>query len=203
MSWPWRCGLLPTCFWQTAPMRHDLTLTEGPYMLRPLTEADFGPLMALAAAHAAEYARMGTLPTDPAFYTGGLAAPDQMVFVKEVGGVLAGSTRYLEMRPTHHRLEIGSTWLAPAFMRSGANWAFKRLLLAHAFGELGMLRVEIKTDVRNVRSQAAIERLGAVREGLLRQHMTRPDGTQRDTVMYSVVQQEWPQVEARLLAPRS
>lgn len=189
--------------WQTDPMRHDLTLTEGPYTLRPLTEADFGPLMALAAAHADEYAQMGTLPTDLAFYTGGLAAPDQMVFVKEVGGLLAGSTRYLEMRPAHHRLEIGSTWLAPAFMRSGANWAFKRLLLAHAFGEMRTLRVEVKTDVRNVRSQVAIERLGAVKEGVLRQHMRRPDGSQRDTVMYSVTAAEWPQVEARLLAPRS
>ncbi|WP_456829625.1 GNAT family N-acetyltransferase [Deinococcus sp. UYEF24] len=184
-------------------MRHDLTLTDGPYTLRPLLEADFGPLMALAQAHAAEYAHMAVHPGTLPFYQGGLDAPDQMVFVKLVQGPdgqpqYAGSTRYLEMRPSHRGLEIGSTWLAPAFMRSGANWAFKRLAMAHAFEELGMARVQIKTDIRNVRSQTAIERLGAVREGVLRQHMLRPDGTMRDTVMYSVTQAEWPEMKARL-----
>ena len=102
---------------------HDLTLQGGPYTLRPLSESDFSPLMALAQAHAAEYAQMAVHPGTPAFYQGGLDVPDQMVFVKLVGTELAGSTRYLEMRPAHLGLEIGSTWLAPAFMRSGANRA--------------------------------------------------------------------------------
>lgn len=188
---------------QTERMRHDVTLQDGPYTLHPLTEADFGPLMALAQAHAAEYARMAVHPGTPAFYQAGLDAPDQMVFVKRVGGPdgkpqYAGSTRYLEMRPAHRGLEIGSTWLAPAFMRSAANRAFKRLLLDHAFGEMQMVRVQIKTDILNTRSQTAIERLGAVREGVLRRHMVRSDGTLRDTVMYSVVREEWPDVRARL-----
>jgi RimJ/RimL family protein N-acetyltransferase len=179
-------------------MQHDLTLSQGPYTLRPLREADVAPLMALAQAHAPEYAQMAVHPGTPVFYHGGLAAPDQMVFVKLVDGELAGSTRYLEMRPAHRRLEIGSTWLAVQFMRSGANWAFKRLLMAHAFEVMGTSRVEIKTDILNTRSQTAIERLGAVREGVLRQHMVRPDGSMRDTVMYSVVASEWPAVKARL-----
>ncbi|MFW8625689.1 GNAT family N-acetyltransferase [Deinococcus sp. ME38] len=180
-------------------MRHALTLSEGSYTLRPLTDADITPLLALARAHAAEYARMGTLPTHERYYTGALDAPDQLPCVKLVGGELAGATRFLEMRPAHRRLEIGSTWLAPAFMRTPANRTFKRLLLDHAFGEMGILRVEIKTDILNTRSQQAIERLGATREGILRQHMPRPDGTQRDTVMYSIIAEEWPQVRARLL----
>ena len=179
-------------------MRHDVTLTEGPYTLRPLTEADFGPLMALAGASAAEYAQMAVHPGTVAFYQGGLDAPDQMVFVKLIDDELAGSTRYLEMRPAHRGLEIGSTWLAPAFMRSAANRAFKRLLLGHAFGKLDVARVQIKTDILNIRSQTAIERLGAVREGVLRQHMVRPNGSMRDTVMYSVVREEWPGLRARL-----
>ena len=183
-------------------MRHDLILQGGPYILRPLLEADFSPLMELAQAHAAEYARMAVHPGTPAFYQGGLEAPDQMVFVKLVEGQLAGSTRYLEMRPAHLGLEIGSTWLAPAFMRSGANRAFKRLLLGHAFGAMGMARVQIKTDILNTRSQTAIEALGAVREGVLRQHMVRPDGTMRDTVMYSLTRDEWPTIRTRLEAAR-
>ena len=180
-------------------MRHDLTLVDGPYTLRPLTDADTAPLLALAAAHEEEYARMGTFPTLERYYTGALEADDQMPFVKLVNGELAGATRFMEMRPGQHRLEIGSTWLAPAFMRTPANRTFKRLLLDHAFGEMGVLRVEIKTDILNTRSQRAIEGLGATREGVLRQHMPRPDGTQRDTVMYSIIAGEWPGVRARLL----
>ena len=183
---------------QNERVRHDLTLRDGPYTLRPLTEADFGPLMALAQASAAEYAQMAVHPATLSFYQGGLDAPDQMVYVKLVGGEYVGCTRYLEMRPAHRGLEIGSTWLAPAFMRSAANRTYKRLLLGHAFEAMDMARVQIKTDILNIRSQTAIERLGAVREGVLRQHMVRPDGTLRDTVMYSVVQQEWPELKARL-----
>ncbi|GGB78231.1 GNAT family N-acetyltransferase [Deinococcus soli (ex Cha et al. 2016)] len=180
-------------------MRHDLTLVDGPYSLRPLTDADIAPLLALAAAHETEYARMGTFPNQERYYTGALEADDQMPFVKLVRGELAGATRFMEMRPKQRRLEIGSTWLAPAFMRTPANRTFKRLLLDHAFEAMGVLRVEIKTDILNNRSQRAIEGLGATREGVLRQHMPRPDGTQRDTVMYSIIAPEWPQVRAALL----
>ncbi|GGL97337.1 GNAT family N-acetyltransferase [Deinococcus aerophilus] len=181
-------------------MLHALILSDGPYTLRPMTEADVAPLRALAAAHAGEYAHMGSFPTAGPYYTGALTAPDQMPFVTLVGGEHAGATRYMDMRPEHRRLEIGSTWLAPAHMRTPANRTFKRLLLEHAFEQMGILRVELKTDILNIRSQRAIEGLGAVREGVLRRHMLRPDGTQRDTVMYSITAEEWPEVRARLPA---
>ena len=184
-------------------MHHTLTLSDGPYTLRPLLEADFGPLMALAGASAAEYAQMAVYPSTLPFYRSGLDAPDQMPFVALVDGEYAGSTRYLEMRPAHRRLEIGSTWLAPQFMRTPANRSFKRLLLGHAFEASGSARVEIKTDILNTRSQTAIERLGAVREGVLRQHMVRPDGSLRDSVLYSILDSEWPAVRARLEGQRA
>ncbi|MFC4452236.1 GNAT family protein [Deinococcus sonorensis] len=183
-------------------MRHDLSLRSGDLTLSPLQDQDIAPLMALAAAHAPEYARMGTLPDTLAFYHGGLDAPDQQVFVAQVAGEYAGSTRYMELRPAHRRLEIGSTWLAPQFMRTGVNRGFKRLLMEHAFEVMGMQRVELKTDLLNTRSQTAIEGLGAVREGVLRKHMLRPDGSSRDSVMFSVTDNEWPQVKARLEAGR-
>lgn len=179
-------------------MHHTTTLTDGELTVRPLTEADIGPLLRLAAQHKDQYAQMGTFPYLPNYYTGALAAEDQMPFVKLIGGEYAGATRYMEMKLRHRRLEIGSTWLLPRFMRTPVNRAVKRLLLGHAFEAMGMLRVEIKTDLLNLRSQTAIERLGAVREGVLRQHMPRPDGTQRDTVMYSITADEWPAVRARL-----
>ncbi|WP_161880397.1 GNAT family N-acetyltransferase [Deinococcus alpinitundrae] len=183
-------------------MRHDLILSDGPFALRPLTEADIAPLMALAAEHPGEYVQMGTSPVQLSYHTTALAAPDQRPFVSLVGGKYAGSTRYMEMRPEHRRLEIGSTWLAPAYQRSPANRAFKRLLLAHAFEVMLMRRVEIKTDLINERSQTAIAALGAVREGVLRKHMVRTDGSERDTVMFSITDDEWPGVKARLEAGR-
>ena len=176
-------------------MHHDLLLTRGAHQLRALTKADVPALLALAERHAAEYVQMGVSPTLPAFY---LDAPDQMHFVSLVSGEYAGSTRYMELRPAHKRLEIGSTWLAPPFMRTAANRTFKLLQLTHAFEVMGMRRVEIKTDVVNVRSQTAIAALGAVREGVLRKHMVRSDGTERDTVMFSITGDEWPGVKARL-----
>ena len=179
-------------------MHHDLTLEGGPYTLRPLTEADLAPLIALAAEHPEEYAQMGSLPMTAAYFTALLDAPDQMPFVSLVEGEYAGNTRYLEMRPEHLRLEIGGTWLAQRFMRSGANRAFKRLQLIHAFEVMGMRRVEFKTDLINGRSQTAIAALGAVREGVLRRHMVRPDGSARDSVMFSITDEEWPGVKARL-----
>jgi RimJ/RimL family protein N-acetyltransferase len=113
-------------------------------------------------------------------------------------GRVAGSTRYFDIRPRDRGLEIGHTWLGVAFQRTGINTECKYLLLRHAFEDLGALRVQLKTDARNVRSQAAIERLGAVREGVLRHHMVLPDGHLRDTVMYSILRPEWLSVRDRL-----
>ena len=118
--------------------------------------------------------------------------------VARASGRAVGSTRYLDVRRAHRGLEIGWTWIAPSHQRTAVNTEAKRMLLAHAFEELGALRVQLKTDDRNERSQRAIERLGARREGVLRAHMVRPDGSVRDTVMYSIVAAQWPEVRARL-----
>lgn len=109
-----------------------------------------------------------------------------------------GTTTYFDVSVPDRRLEIGSTWLGRSVWRTAINTECKLLLLGHAFETLGCLRVQLKTDILNVRSQTAIARLGAVREGVLRAHMRRRDGTQRDTVMYSIVAEEWPAVKARL-----
>ena len=115
-------------------------------------------------------------------------------------GRVVGSTSYLDVRPPERAVEIGFTWLAPEACRSVVNTATKLLLLMHAFEELRAGRVQLKTDARNVRSQRAIERLGALREGVLRRHMRLHDGFVRDTVFYSVLAEEWPAVKARLEA---
>ena len=113
-------------------------------------------------------------------------------------GCAIGATRYLDIRLRDRAVEIGGTWYAPAFQRTAVNTESKYLLLMHAFEELGCVRVQFKTDLRNERSQRAIERLGAVREGVLRKHIITPDGTARDSVYYSIIDTEWPAVKARL-----
>ena len=117
-------------------------------------------------------------------------------------GRAVGSTRYLDIARADRRLEIGWTWLGQDFWRTPLNTECKYLLLRHAFETLGCLRVQLKTDSRNTRSQRAIERLGAVREGVLRKHMilSLKENYQRDTVMYSILDAEWPTVKARLEA---
>ena len=114
------------------------------------------------------------------------------------GGLPVGMTRYMDIRPADRALEIGGTWYAPAYQRTAVNTECKYLLLRHAFETLGCIRVQLKTDLRNERSQRAIERLGAVREGVLRDHMILPDGTKRSSVYYSILAAEWPAVKARL-----
>jgi N-acetyltransferase len=115
-------------------------------------------------------------------------------------GALVGSTRYLAIERQHRRLEIGHTWYAPGVWGSYVNPACKLALMRYAFEGLGFNRVELKTDNRNLRSQAAIAKLGATREGVFRAHMVRRDGSLRDSVYFSVVRPEWPVVRERLVA---
>ena len=114
-------------------------------------------------------------------------------------GRAIGSTRLLDVRPADRQVEIGSTFLARDFWRTPANTESKYLLLTYCFERLECVRVALKTDGRNVRSQEAIARLGAVREGVLRRHMN-VRGYQRDTVFFSILAEEWPGVKARLQA---
>ena len=110
-----------------------------------------------------------------------------------------GSTRLLDVRPKDRQVEIGATFLGRDYWRTPANTESKFLFLRHCFETLGCVRVALKTDGRNVRSQAAIERLGAVREGTLRKHMN-VRGYQRDTVYFSILDTEWPAIRERLSA---
>ena len=120
------------------------------------------------------------------------------VAIHLASGRVAGATRYLNIMPRDRGLEIGGTWYGPEFQRTAVNTECKYLLLRHAFETLGCIRVQLKTDLRNERSQKAIERIGAVKEGVLRNHMILPDGYYRHSVFYSVLDTEWPGVKQRL-----
>jgi len=115
-----------------------------------------------------------------------------------LSGRLAGSSSFLDVRVEHAGLEIGFTWYGKAFQRSHVNTAAKLALFEHAFDTLGANRVQLQTDARNQASQNAIARLGATREGILRRHKIYPSGYVRDSVMYSVIIEEWPEIKARL-----
>jgi RimJ/RimL family protein N-acetyltransferase len=111
-----------------------------------------------------------------------------------------GSTRYMNIVLEHRRLEIGWTWVAPPWQRTGANREAKLLMLAHAFDRLGCRRVEFKTDSNNVKSREALLGIGASFEGIFRNHMVMPDGRMRHSAWYSVIDDEWPAVRAGLEA---
>ena len=120
------------------------------------------------------------------------------VAIHLASGKMAGATRYLNIMPKDRGLEIGGTWYGTEYQRTPVNTECKYLLLTHAFERLGCIRVQLKTDLRNVRSQKAIERIGAKREGILRNHMILPSGQFRDSVFYSILDSEWPEVKKRL-----
>ncbi len=109
-----------------------------------------------------------------------------------------GMTGYLEIRPAHQGLEIGRTWIAKSHQGTRVNPESKYLLLRHAFEKLGAARVQFKTDVNNLQSQRAIEKLGAQREGVLRRYQMRSNGFIRDTMVFSLIVDEWPAAKARL-----
>ncbi len=120
--------------------------------------------------------------------------------IEKVTGRAIGSTRYGNIDRTHHRVEIGWTWVAREWQRSAVNTEAKYLLLRHAFETLGCIRVELKTDSLNEKSRAAILRIGAKEEGIFRSHMITASGRIRHTVYFSIVDSEWPAVKARLFS---
>jgi len=175
--------------------------------LEPLSEAHV-PDLALAGSDPAiwRYMRYGDLSTEERMMewvrsllcaqNQGTDLPFAVIHLRDRGAI--GSTRYLNISLENRSLEIGGTWYAVAYQRTAVNTECKYLLLKHAFEDLGCVRVQLKTDVRNIRSQRAIERIGAVREGILRKHMILPDGHVRSSVIYSIVHDEWPRVKAML-----
>ncbi|WP_407156043.1 GNAT family N-acetyltransferase [Bradyrhizobium sp. STM 3557] len=118
--------------------------------------------------------------------------------VFDADGRVAGMTTYMNVDAANRRVEIGSTWYARRVQRSALNTQCKRLLLAHAFETLNCIAVEFRTHFFNHRSRRAIERLGAKQDGILRSHQITPNGTLRDTVVYSIIASEWPTVRAHL-----
>jgi N-acetyltransferase len=130
------------------------------------------------------------------FQSEGADLPFAVIFLKS--GRAVGATRYLNISPQHRHLEIGGTWYGVQYQGTAVNSEAKYLLLQHAFENLGCVRVQLKTDARNLRSQRAIERLGATREGILRQDTITPDGYLRDSVYFSILDSEWPEVKNHL-----
>jgi RimJ/RimL family protein N-acetyltransferase len=122
------------------------------------------------------------------------------VVVLKSTGLAIGTTSFLDLNPTHRSIEIGSTFYAKEYWRSFVNTECKLMMLSEAFEVRGAERVTLKTDSQNERSRAAILRLGASYEGILRHHMLRPNGTWRDSAYFSILSEEWPAVKANLLS---
>jgi N-acetyltransferase len=185
-----------------------LSLVGSSIRLVPLT-IDHVPALAAAGLHP-ELWRLQPSPIDTvedmrtyvlaalADQARGVSLP--FVITDKASNEVIGSTRYMEIAPQHRRLEIGATWLAPAHQRSAANTEAKLLLLAHAFETLQMLRVVFKTEVLNEQSRRALDRIGAVEEGIFRKHLLAANGRARDMVYFSILEDEWPSVKQRLQA---
>jgi len=176
-------------------------LTGYGVRLEPLLASHAPALAALVDADMFRW--MSAAPPDTVeamtgYVDAALADPGRAPYAVLVDGEVVGSTSYYDVCLEQARLEVGHTFYARRCWGTRVNPACKRLLLGHAFDALGCARIALRTDVRNIRSQAAIERLGALREGVLRSHQYRPDGTRRDTVYFSVLAEEWPRVRAGL-----
>ena len=189
-------------------MRLDPAVLEGGVVhLAPLSRADLPELTraALAAPEIWQHIPypMRTPHDVEAFVARALLEHEQgtrlplTTRLRASGELIGGSSLFL-INPSVPSVEIGSTWIVPAWQRSAVNSEAKLLQLRHGFEVLGCERVELKTDIRNLRSRAAIARLGAREEGVLRAHMRRTEGSLRDTVMFSIVAPEWPEVRERL-----
>lgn len=183
-----------------------VTLTGRGIRLEPLERAHHDALEEAAADGELWRIRVSSVP-EPGGMAGYIeqalasrAAGDRFPFavIEEATGRVLGSTSFHDIAPAVRRVEIGYTWYAKSVQRTHVNTAAKRLLLGHAFETLGCGVVGWRTDNFNLASQRAIERLGAKKDGVIRGHALRRDGTVRDTVMYSVTAGEWPEIRAHL-----
>lgn len=183
-----------------------VTLTGRGIRLEPLERAHHDALEEAAADGELWRIRVTSVP-EPGGMAGYIeqalasrAAGDRFPFavIEEATGRVLGSTSFHDIAPAVRRVEIGYTWYAKSVQRTHVNTAAKRLLLGHAFETLGCGVVGWRTDNFNLASQRAIERLGAKKDGVIRGHALRRDGTVRDTVMYSVTAGEWPEIRAHL-----
>jgi RimJ/RimL family protein N-acetyltransferase len=183
-----------------------VTLATDRLTLRPLSLADVPALGSAASDGELWEKKTTTVPRPEGFEAyvqkalelqeAGLALP--FTTVVNEGNRVIGSTRYMNIDAINHRVEIGTTWIAKSWQRTFVNTHAKFLMLRHAFEVLGCNAVELRTHRLNDQSRAAIERLGAKLDGMLRQHMIMPDGHIRDTAVYSIVRDEWPAVKVKL-----
>jgi len=188
-------------------MKVEPVTLEGEHVrLEPMREAHADELVAACVGHGLFRYFPFVLDDEAAmrayvkFAVAGLAHRVRLPFatIDRASGRVVGSTSLLEIDAAHRRLEIGATWIAPSHQRSAVNTEAKLLQLTHCFEVLGTNRVAFKTDARNARSRAALERIGAKQEGVLRAHMVMPDGALRDSVYFSVIASEWPDVKRGL-----
>jgi len=184
--------------------RIPITLTGNHVRLEPMSEVHVPGLTAAGAGDESIWEHMlyGDVQTEAdmlAWLRDILSRSDLPFAVVHLeSGRVAGATRYLNIASEHRGLEIGGTWYGLEFQRTAVNTECKYLLLQYAFETLGCIRVQFKTDSRNVRSQRAIERIGAKYEGVLRNHMILPDGRYRDSVFFSIIDTEWSDVKKQL-----
>ncbi|MBN8712522.1 MAG: GNAT family N-acetyltransferase [Xanthomonadales bacterium] len=189
-----------------SPLATPVTLRAGQVVLEPLALAHVPALEAAAADGELWQLRYTSVPPPghmAAYVEAALRAHEAGLMlpfaVRELAhGEVVGCTRYYDLDPALPRLAIGYTWYAQRWQRTSLNSASKLLLLEHAFGPLGCVAVAWHTDILNTRSQQAIARLGATREGVLRAHKRRVDGSIRDTVCFSMLAAEWPAARTAL-----
>jgi RimJ/RimL family protein N-acetyltransferase len=179
-----------------------ITLQRGALRIEPMLDADIPALVALAEANRQELIHMsGTQRLD--WYRQGLLEQREgkaLPFVIRLGEQLVGTTRFGDFMPALPAAEIGWTWLDRNQHGTGLNAMVKYLMLRHAFENWRMVRVQLKTAASNLRSQRAIEKLGAQREGVLRNHRRLADGRLEDSVLYSITDQQWPALKQELEA---
>jgi len=183
--------------WSTAPTLHGERV-----LLRPTVLADVAGLARAYDAEATRYFLYGmhSGPSTEASVAESLASDRQVLTQVEVGsGEIVGTTSIYDMSEAHRRVTVGYTWLSDRVRGSAINSESKLLLLDHCFGALGAVRVQFNVDDLNERSRRAVLAIGATQEGALRRHARRRDGSWRTTMVYSVIDQDWPQVRSRLV----
>lgn len=187
-------------------IQHPVTLEDDRFKLAPLHQAHFPALIAMAA-NPRIWQHLPIDGTNPTLLTQHLkeallkrAYGEQYPFtvIEKKTNAVVGATRLFDIYPHHKKLEIGWTWYHPDYWGSGCNLACKLLLLSYCFDTLGVQRVQLKTRDNNLRSQAAIKKIGALLEGVLRQDRIMADGTVRDTVVFSIIDKDWPTVQPLL-----
>ena len=193
-------------------------MSRGGGPLEPIVlEGDFVRLEPMTLEHHAGLSEVGLDPEIWRYTLALVQTPDEMlsymesalklqregntlpfVTIERSSGRIVGSTRFGNYDPANRRIEIGWTWVAPPWQRTAINTEAKYLMLSHAFEKLGAVRVELKTDVLNTPSRKAMLRIGATEEGVLRKHSLVWDGRYRDSIYYSILDDEWPGVKQQL-----